>query len=131
LNNPVTELLSGQTYTFRLQYDNQTQENIDKIIVDMDINDERDRTWLLFRTNFSSISYNLNPGKNIIRCTIEDFPLSIGQYHFSVYTSFSDAEVLDFITHVNHFKVIGGDFFGTGSFGTPANCRLLTRVKWS
>ncbi len=129
-NNRVTELLSGATYTFLLEFDNKTQESIDKVVIDMDINDERERTWLLFRTNFSSKHYNFKPGKNLIKCTIENFPLTVGQYHFSVYTSYADAEVLDFISYAKHFEVIGGDFFGTGSNGAPANCRLLSIVKW-
>lgn len=129
-NGIVNQVLSGETYTFNVEYINNTTEIIDRVIFSIDIYDEKEHKWLLLRSNFSSVHYTLKPGYGIISCMLENFPLTLGKYYFSVFISYADAEILDCINYVNPFEVIGGDFFGTSSSGYPPGCKVLTYSKW-
>lgn len=130
-NKIVTQVLSGESYEFKVEYINHTADVIDRVVISIDIYDEKEHRWLLLRSNFSSVYYTLKPGTGSISCRLDNFPLTLGMYYFSIYLSFADAEALDYINYVNHFEVIGGDFFGTGSIGYPPNCKILTFTKWS
>ena len=128
--NVLNQVLSGSTYYFVVDYLNNTQEVIDKIIVSMSIYDEKEHRWLMFRSNFSSVYYTFQPGMNQVICTIENFPLTLGKYSCSIYTTYADAENFDGIENVNYFEVVGGNFFKTGSFGLPNRCKMLVASTW-
>jgi lipopolysaccharide transport system ATP-binding protein len=123
--NMTNQLLSGETYLFRIGYDNNTKEIIEKVIVSIDIHDEKDHRWLMLRSNFTNNSFVLEKDSGFIECMLDKFPLTIGNYHFTIFLSYADAEVLDCIGDVYYFNVVGGDFFGTGSMGYPPGCKML------
>jgi lipopolysaccharide transport system ATP-binding protein len=58
-------------------------------------------------------------------------PLSLGAYNISVFISYADQEVLDFVTDAAFFEVNSGDFFGTGNPGMPNHCKILVNNTWS
>lgn len=130
-NQIVNNVLCGEPYTFNIEFTNKTTETIDNVVIIIDVFDEKERQWLLLRSNFSLVFYSIKPGIGKISCTIENWPLTLGKYFFSVLISYADAEILDWISQVNYFEVIGGNFFGTGSNGDPKNCKLLTLSKWT
>jgi lipopolysaccharide transport system ATP-binding protein len=127
----VNELLSGNDYTFELQYHNFTNEVIKNVKVCIEIFDEKERRMLFLRNDFSNDVINIDDKNGLIRCKISDLPLTIGTYHFVLYLSIHDHETFDLIGNVNYIDVVGGDFFGTGSMGMPAQCKILTKARWS
>lgn len=128
-NRIVNQVLSGETYTFSVEYINNTIELIDHAKICIEIWDEKEHRWLSLRSYFSSVYYAMKPGNGTISCILENFPLTLGEYHFSVFI-FIEGELLDCIGYLNYFEVIGGDFFGTGSSGYPPDCKILTQAKW-
>jgi hypothetical protein len=128
--NMTNQLLAGEAYLFRIGHKNIPREKIEKVIVRIDIHDEKDHRWLMLRSNFTNNSFVLEKDSGYIDCLVERFPLTIGNYHFTVFLSYADAEVLDCIGNVHYFNVVGGDFFGTGSMGYPPGCKMLVDSKW-
>lgn len=126
----VNELLSGEDYTFKLTIEKSVPGIIERVIISLDIYDLRDHRWILIRNDFQNCLLDLENDFNEILCKIQDLPLASGKYFFSIYLSIADKEILDFITHVCYFDVVGGDFYGTGSNGLPNNCKMLLRSRW-
>jgi lipopolysaccharide transport system ATP-binding protein len=126
----TSQLLSGETYLFRIDYKNYCGENIEKVVVSIDIHDEKDHRWLMLRSNFTNNSFLLEKENGFIECILDKFPLTIGNYHFTLFLSYADAETLDCIGNVYYFNVVGGDFFGTGNVGMPHHCKILTKAEW-
>jgi lipopolysaccharide transport system ATP-binding protein len=58
-------------------------------------------------------------------------PLANGVYTCSIFLSHADVETLDYVERAAALVVEGGDFFGTGSMGLPAHCKVLTAAHWS
>ena len=124
-------LKSGNDYYFEIGYINNTNSQMNNIVVSLDIYDDKNSRILLFRTNFSNDNLNLNEKEGKILCKVENLPLVNGIYSFSIFISYADAEILDYIEHAAFINVEGGDFFGTGSNGLPNHCKILYYAEWS
>jgi len=127
----VSELLSGEDYTFQLGIAKSVPDMIEKVIVSIDIYDLRDHRWILLRNDFQNVKFDVSVSECTVFCAIRDLPLASGRYYFSAYLSVADVEMLDFISHVTYFDVVGGDYFNTGNIGQPNNCKILMRSDWS
>lgn len=128
--NEVKFLESGKDYFFEIGYKNNEKKSFSNVEISFDIYDERNIRVLLFRTNFTDSNLNLGPNDGKIYCKVENLPLSNGIYHFSVFISYEEVEVLDYITEIAYITVDGGDFFGTGSLGLPSHCKILHKAEW-
>lgn len=130
-NEYVDNLLSGNTYTFELIYQNFSNQPYKNVKVCIEINDDRDNRLLFLRNDFSNDIIDINKDAGSIKCKIEDLPLAMGTYYFVLYLSLGDLETLDLILNVKYTDVVGGNFFGTGSQGLPDQCKILTKTKWT
>jgi len=126
----VSSLQSGQDYRFEIKYLNTTNNTINNIVVSLDIFDEKNNRIMLFRTDFSNNNLSLQPDNGCILCEITNLPLTKGMYHFSIFLSYADVEILDYIENAASMTVDGGNFFGTGSEGLPIHCKILYKVQW-
>ena len=102
-------LKSGNDYYFEIGYINNTNSQMNNIVVSLDIYDDKNSRILLFRTNFSNDNLNLNEKEGKILCKVENLPLVNGIYSFSIFISYADAEILDYIEHAAFINVEGGD----------------------
>lgn len=127
----VNSLQSGRDYYFEIRYINHTGTLLNNVVFSFDFFDERGNVILLFRTNFTNNNINLEPGTGYVRCKVSNLPLANGTYHFSVFISHADQEILDWIEDAASVKVDGGDFFGTGNPGLPSICKILGKAEWS
>jgi lipopolysaccharide transport system ATP-binding protein len=130
-NKYVDNLLSGDTYTFELIYQNFSKKSYKNVKVCLEINDDRDNRLLFLRNDFSNDIIDLNADSGSIKCKLENLPLVMGTYYFILYLSLGDLETFDLILNVKYTDVVGGNFFGTGSQGLPDQCRILTKTKWT
>lgn len=130
-NQYVNDLLSGHDYTFQLTYRNSVDQLFKDVKISIEIMDERENLLLLLRNDLTNDRIDIIPGSGMINCKIINFPLAIGKYHFALYLSINDKEILDLIANVKYTEVIGGDFFGTGKKGFPEHCKILTKAKWN
>ena len=126
----VKFLESGKDYFFEIGYKNFEKKPLSNVEISFDIYDEKNSRVLLFRTNFTNNNVNLSSSDGKIYCKVNNLPLSNGIYHFSVFMTFEDVEVLDYITEIAYITVDGGDFFGTGSLGLPSHCKILQKAEW-
>jgi lipopolysaccharide transport system ATP-binding protein len=130
--NTTDEILSGNTYTFRLGYENYTKEPVNKVYISIDIHSQDDRRQLMLVNMSENKLLDIDNETGYVYCKITNFPLAVGRYYFVLFIACNGySEVLDTIANVCSFEVIGGDFFGTGSLGYPNNCRILHRSNWS
>jgi len=129
--NEVTSLKSGQDYKFEINYLNSTNVPMKDVVVSLDMFDEKNNRVLLFRTNFSNNNLSLRPKNGSISCLVNNLPLTKGEYHFSIFLSYSDNDILDYIENAASMTVDGGDFFGTGIEGMPVHCKILHKSQWT
>lgn len=129
-NEYVDSLLSGNTYTFELKYQNFSKLAFKNVKVCLEIYDDRDNLVLFLRNDFTNDIIDINQDSGSIKCKIENLPLAMGTYYFALYISINDLETLDLIFNVNYTEVVGGNFFGTGSQGLPNQCKILTKTQW-
>jgi lipopolysaccharide transport system ATP-binding protein len=130
-NEYVDNLLSGNSYTFELKYQNFSNQSYKNVKVCLEINDDRDNRLLFLRNDFSNDTIDLNRDSGSIKCKIENLPLAMGTYYFVLYLSIDDLETLDLILNVKYTEVVGGNFFGTGSQGLPDQCKILSATHWT
>ncbi len=127
----VSSLQSGKDYYFEVGYVNNTGSPLKNVIFSFDFLDERGNTILLFRTNFTNDNLALETNTGYVRCKINNLPLANGSYHFLIFISHADVEILDWLEDAAFIQVEGGDFFGTGSCGLPSSCKILAQAEWS
>jgi lipopolysaccharide transport system ATP-binding protein len=128
-SHEIKKLKSGKDYCFEIQYFNDAGKVFEDVAVSLDVFDDRSNRVLLFRTNFEGENINIGEGYGKIICKIKNLPLAKGVYSFSIFMS-KDKEVFDYIKEAAFINVNGGDFFGTGSDGTPSHCKILHRAEW-
>lgn len=129
-NNEVNSIKSGESYIFKLVVFNNTSTSFENLVCSFSIHDEYENTIILVRSTFTNHKLTIKPGENSINCIINDLPLALGKYHFTLFVSNADMEVFDLIGNVNYVEVEGGDYFKTGSIGLPNHCKTLTRAIW-
>ncbi|BAZ17418.1 ABC transporter ATP-binding protein [Calothrix sp. NIES-4071] len=127
----VSSLQSGKDYYFEVGYVNNTGSPLKNVIFSFDFLDERGNTILLFRTNFTNDNLALETNTGYVRCKINNLALANGLYHFLIFISHADVEILDWLEDAAFIQVEGGDFFGTGSCGLPSSCKILAQAEWS
>ncbi|MBO3461096.1 ABC transporter ATP-binding protein [Aetokthonos hydrillicola Thurmond2011] len=127
----VNSLQSGRDYYFEIRYINYTGNPLNNVVFSFDFLDERGNVILLFRTNFTNSNLNLEPDTGCIRCKVDNLPLANGTYHFNIFISHADLDILDWIEDAASIKVDGGDYFGTGNPGLPSMCKILRKAQWS
>jgi len=72
----------------------------------------------------------LNAEQGHMICGVKNLPLASGLYRFSIYITYGDKEIFDWIEDAASATVDGGDFFGTGSPGVPTHCKILVKADW-
>ena len=126
----VKILKSGEDYIFEIGYKNLLKRELNNIVFSLDIHDERENRILLFRTSFTNQNLSIKSDEGHVYCRVDNLPLANGMYSVSLYISYYDAEVLDWLFDVAKIAVNGGDYFGTGSQGIPENCKVLKKSYW-
>jgi len=124
-------LRSGGDYRFNMvcEFAPGLQE-LPNIVAAIMLTDHRNESVLHVRTSFTNDNLRLSGPRATIQCTVRDFNLAEGFYHTTLFLSYGESEVLDFINEATEVMVVGGDYFGTGSKGMPTHCRILTRASW-
>ncbi|KYC39549.1 ABC transporter [Scytonema hofmannii PCC 7110] len=129
--NEVNILQSGKDYYFEVGYVNNTGSTLSNVVFSFDFLDERGNTILLFRTNFTNNNITVEPDAGYVRCRVNNLPLANGSYHFLIFISHGEQEILDWVEDAAYVKVEGGDFFGTGNPGLSSICKILAKPEWS
>lgn len=130
--NKVSKLQSGGSYQFCLTCRTAHGEDPPlNVISSIGLSDPSGKTVWLARSNFTNQNQNLSPGDTVLVCTVRDFNLAEGAYKVDLFLSQDETEVFDWVSSAADIVVAGGDYFGTGSKGLPANCATLTRSEWS
>jgi len=128
--SPVATIASGETVTFRIACRTASPLRLDNVVGSVGIGLPSGSFDLLLRSTFGSNSLTIDD-ETTISCTVRDFPLADGNYSLTLFLSYRDSEVLDWVVDAATLTVAGGDFFGTGSAGLASACRVLTRSDWT
>jgi len=125
-------LRAGEDYILVMEYEKANpHENISNVVGSIAFRDTGNEMVFLVRSNFTNENVTLPIGAfGRIECHITDFSLAKGTYSSYLFLSHADVEVLDQLENATEITVDGGDFFGTGSFGLPNHCKVLTRSHW-
>ncbi len=125
-------LRPGNTYRFHLECElNSPGPTLQNVFAAVDLKDHRNETVWLVSSAFTHEAKTLGRGITELVCTAPDFNLAEGTYKATLYLTCGVNDHLDQISNAAEISVEGGDFFGTGSKGSPTHCRTLTRASWS
>lgn len=125
-------LRPGNTYRFHLECElNIPAPSLQNVFAAVALVDHRGETVWLASSAFTHEAKTLGPGITELVCTVPDFNVAEGTYKATLYLACGGNEQLDMISNATEISVEGGDFFGTGSKGSPAHCKTLTRASWS
>ncbi|MCM0594200.1 MAG: ABC transporter ATP-binding protein [Gloeotrichia echinulata DEX184] len=124
-------LRSGEDYIFVIEYETiRLNEKLNNVIGSIAITDNKGEIVFLVRSNFTNQNFSIYQQFGKIECHIKDFNLTTGVYTSMLFLSHREVEILDFIENATEVIVESGDFFGTGSIGSPSHCKVLTRADW-
>lgn len=109
----TNNFFSGDKLTFNLKYQLNIVKEINSVRVVIVIYDvSRNVLFRLVNENLGPV-YQISTQCGIIKCTINNLPLSEGEYYFSIIVkSFNVLE--DHIENAGSFQVQQGDYYGTG-----------------
>jgi lipopolysaccharide transport system ATP-binding protein len=68
---------------------------------------------------------------SIVNSFLEALPLAPSTYSSTLFCSYKDMEVLDFVSDALRFSVDNCAFFESGSSGLPSHCKVLTKTSWT
>ncbi len=80
-------------------------------------------------SRLNGIRYNNLPAKGIFSMTINNLPLPASTYNIT-YSLMSHHEYLDFAENVHSFRVIEGDFYGSGEIPPSNHTLFLLEAQW-
>jgi len=124
-------LRPGNSYRFVLDCElNNSAMPIQNVGAAIALTDQRNEVIWLANTSFTNEPQALNAGHTRIECTVHDFNVAEGIYNVTLYLKHGELEQLDYIPNAAEITIEGGNFFGTGSKGAPAFCKILTRTSW-
>ena len=125
-------LQPGNTYRFRLVCETDTNgPPLSNVSAGISFFDSRNEIIWLVNSNFTHDLQCLRPGITELECLVHDFNVAEGIYRANLYIGVGTSELLDYVISAVEIVVEGGNFFGTGSKGTPTLCKTLTRALWN
>ncbi|MEI6516248.1 MAG: ABC transporter ATP-binding protein [bacterium] len=131
-NSRQAVLRPGYTYRFHLECElNIPAPTLQNVFAAIALADHRNETVWLVSSAFTHETKTLGLGTTELVCTVPDFNVAEGTYKATLYLAYGGSEQLDLISNAAEISVEGGDFFGTGSKGSPAHCKTLTRASWN
>ncbi|UOE41380.1 ABC transporter ATP-binding protein [Chryseobacterium suipulveris] len=83
VSNPNTNIISGEDAILELTIN--STKNQDNVIIGIGINDTYNNRLITPFSKHQGVSFQIKPGENIIKCTIEKFPLKAGDYIVEVF----------------------------------------------
>ena len=111
-NESCQNLLSGESYTFRMEY--RLVKPISNTRIRLSFVDFKGDVKFICNNRFSGSTFELDETEHgIIECTVYNLPLPNGDYSINLACS-SYHRTEDEIEGACSFSVVGGDFFGTG-----------------
>jgi len=125
-------LRPGNRYHFTLECELSANSlSLQNVVASVALTDLRNETVWLAHSKFTHEYQTLMPGVNRMTCTVNDFSVAEGVYNATLSLGQGEVETLDLITNAAEINIEGGNFFGTGSKGSPTLCKTLTRATWS
>lgn len=119
------------TYQFHLICElDQTTRNIHQVAASIGLTDHKNETFWLVHSSFTHENLEFTSPFTHLTCTVRDFNVSEGVYQVTLSLGFAGIDLLDFVCDAAEISVERGDFFGTGSKGNTAMCKILTRAAW-
>jgi lipopolysaccharide transport system ATP-binding protein len=122
---------SGRDYDLVISFAQGGASDLTGVIASIALADARGVTVLLVSSAFSKQFLSLSAGGGQIVCRVTDLNLAAGTYSVTLFLGHRNGEVFDCLNDVRTIDVVGGDYFGTGHPGYPAQCKTLTRSTWS
>ena len=127
----LSALKSGGEYNFVMKYERRDDgETMKNVVGSIGITDTSNQIICLLRSNFTNQNFPINSKQGRVECGVKDVNLAMGTYNVTLFLSNEDSETLDWVTDAAQIIVDGGDFFGTGNFGLPSLCKVLSRSEW-
>lgn len=128
----VEEVMAGNDATFCIEYEYHGDSKMfDSVEIAMGV-------YTMNETRITDL-WNESTGKNlnlsdnrkgVIRCHVSKIPLNIGSYYFNIYCK-SYNEVRYAIERACTFRILPGDYFGTGILLNESAGYVLLHQEWS
>ena len=120
-------IVPGGSAVLEVEY--QTPDTVRNATVNIFIDTERSDRVIGFNTRWERGPIALQPGKNVVRCHIDDFNLAPGRYTVDLMVLSND-KIYDHVEKAGLIEVKHSDYFGTGEMPSPGQTRVLKRSRW-
>jgi lipopolysaccharide transport system ATP-binding protein len=127
--NRLDEAMSGQDVVLVIGYSCFADHRQRRIVPSFCVRNMHNISLLLHRSDFSGQEFEVVRPSGEFRCRIPKLPLAQGTYWVGG-NLMCGLDVLDDISDIGQLRVVGGDFFGTGSPGLPDHTQFLIQADW-
>lgn len=128
----ATETLhSGGAYDFVIEFENREYpEKFKEVVGSIALLDDKNQMIFLVRSSFTNENQLVDYKIGKLSCRVEDLAITSGTYQVILFLGYGENEIYDLLENACELTVDGGDYFGTGSFGLPTHCKILTKSNW-
>ena len=134
LESPQGEILnqvsSGDDVVFAFGFENLDVEPWESLSIGYSINTTQEFGLMLYYSNYSGVEFRGLPGSGFLKCRMRNLPLAAGDYLVGARVVVSGDDV-DWPQVLVPFRVIAGDYFGTGTAHVEDWAPVLVRGDWS
>jgi homopolymeric O-antigen transport system ATP-binding protein len=120
-------VISGGEAIFEFQLD--VKEPVKNACLGFMFNSDKGYRVLGLNSRLELRGVTLNPGKRVVRCTVDSLPLKPGRYIMDIEIR-SNAKPYDYVEHATALDVEFDDFYGTGEMLWNYEGSILHRATW-
>lgn len=122
-------ILTGQKVKIKVEIENYTTSEYKNCFIGLGLFTMNENMLTALKSDITDVYYSIKPGKNIIFCNINKFPLSPGSYKYNInirdYTTIHDS-----ITEADYINVESGIFYSSGKIPASTYQTVLIEQNW-
>lgn len=128
--NQIPAVGSGKTVVFAFDYRLNSKNIIKNVSIGFSIHNKLGDVISILYSDFSGITFSDLPECGTLRCSINDFPFSVGRYGIGVRLMVGRTEADWPQGQIGSIDVQAGDFYGTGNTSHSGIGPVLLRGDW-
>jgi lipopolysaccharide transport system ATP-binding protein len=131
MGNKLTSVSCGEDITLVFGYELLTNKNINNVNIGFSIHTISGTILSILYSEYVNQTFSALSEKGQFKCTIRDFPYSIGRYMLKVRVVANGIEIDWPQDYIGYIDVESGDFYHTGSNGHNGIAPVMIRGDWN
>jgi len=128
--NNLVAAACGEDIVLVFNYEVMTNKLLKNVSIGFSIHNALGDILSVLYSDYAGTTFSSLPSIGKLKCTIKDFPYSIGRYLIGARITVNGIEADWPREHIGYIDVEAGDFYGTGSVGINGIGPVLIRGDW-